>query len=182
MWSDELFANAPAQSFRDWPDVSLPRWAAGVYTIWHESSFLYVGMAGARGVTEGEILVKKQKGKGKSWGLRDRLGSHASGRRSGDQFCVYVADRFILPALTPLEIDAIADRSSDQTIDDQVKRYVRERFSFRYWESKDGLEASRVEDEILSGGSLELVSRFGRPLLNSRHRDGMAVRTRQPAS
>ena len=170
MWSNALFPDAPAQSFRDWPDVSLPRWAAGVYTIWHESSFLYVGMAGAKDVTENEILVKKQKGKGKAWGLRDRLGSHASGRRSGDQFCVYVADRCILAALTPLNIDAIADGSAEQSIDDRVKRYVREHFSFRYWESRDGLEALRVENEILSGESLELFGKFGLPLLNSRHR------------
>jgi hypothetical protein len=66
MWSNALFLDAPAQSFRDWPDVSLPKSAAGVYTIWHESGFLYVGMAGAKDVTEDGILVKKQKGKGKS--------------------------------------------------------------------------------------------------------------------
>ena len=115
-------------------------------------------------------MVKKQKGKGKAWGLRDRLGSHASGRRSGEQFCVYVADRFILAALTPLDIGAIADGSAAQSIDDRVKIYVREHFSFRYWESMDGLEALRVEGEILIGESLEVFSKFGLPLLNSPHR------------
>ena len=74
MWSNALFPDAPAQSFRDWPDVSLPKWAAGVYSIWHESSFLYVGTAGAKGVTEDEILEKKQKGKGKAWGSKGSLG------------------------------------------------------------------------------------------------------------
>jgi hypothetical protein len=34
-------------------------------------------------------------------GLWTRLNSHASGRRSGDQFNVYVCDRFVVPALTP---------------------------------------------------------------------------------
>jgi hypothetical protein len=34
-------------------------------------------------------------------GLASRLRSHASGRRSGDQFCGYVADQYVLPELTP---------------------------------------------------------------------------------
>lgn len=65
MWSDALFPDAPAQSLRDWPNVCLPRWAAGVYTIWHESSFLYVGMAGAKDVTEEEFWLKSRKARGK---------------------------------------------------------------------------------------------------------------------
>jgi len=36
-------------------------------------------------------------------GIYTRLQSHASGRRNGDQFCVYVADRLVLTSmrLTP---------------------------------------------------------------------------------
>jgi hypothetical protein len=41
-------------------------------------------------------------------GIYTRLLSHASGRRSGDQFCVYVADRLVLPTLSPENIAAIA--------------------------------------------------------------------------
>ena len=33
-------------------------------------------------------------------GLKDRLDSHRGGGRSGDQFAVYVFDRFIVPVLT----------------------------------------------------------------------------------
>jgi hypothetical protein len=46
---------------------------------------------------------------GKRKGLLDRLNRHASGRRSGDQFCVYVFDRLLLPTLTASEIQRIAD-------------------------------------------------------------------------
>src|SRR5215471_5620178 len=42
------------------------------------------------------------------FGLYTRLHSHASGRRSGDQFCVYVADRLVLPSLSQEEIASIA--------------------------------------------------------------------------
>ena len=37
-----------------------------------------------------------------------RLQSHASGRRSGDEFCLYVADRLVLPSLSQEDITAIA--------------------------------------------------------------------------
>jgi hypothetical protein len=54
----------------------VPASGAGVYTIWdEEGSLVYVGVAGNR---DGSLF--------------NRLRSHASGRRSGDQFCVYVAD------------------------------------------------------------------------------------------
>lgn len=42
-------------------------------------------------------------------GLASRLRSHASGRRSGDQFCVYVADHYVLPELTREQVEAIRD-------------------------------------------------------------------------
>jgi hypothetical protein len=41
-------------------------------------------------------------------GIYTRLQSHASGRRSGDQFSVYVADRLVLPTLSHDDINAIA--------------------------------------------------------------------------
>lgn len=34
-------------------------------------------------------------------GLLTRLASHASGRLSGNQFCVYVANRLVIPSLVP---------------------------------------------------------------------------------
>jgi len=41
--------------------------------------------------------------------LWTRLNSHASGRRSGDQFCVYVCDRFVVPALSVAQQAQIAE-------------------------------------------------------------------------
>ncbi|MGZ5378480.1 MAG: hypothetical protein ACXWD8_10790 [Mycobacterium sp.] len=32
--------------FSDWPNESVPKIAAGVYTIWDSGRFIYVGMAG----------------------------------------------------------------------------------------------------------------------------------------
>jgi hypothetical protein len=86
----EILAAGPVSRFSEWPNPSIPLVAAGVYTIWDGPQFIYAGVAG-RSLTGETILRRRQDDK--ETGLRQRLASHASGRRSGDQFCVYVADR-----------------------------------------------------------------------------------------
>lgn len=78
--------------FRDWPNRVIPAVAAGVYVVWRGDELIYAGMSGK------DIEKKQQKRK---YGLVTRLSSHASGRLSGDQMNVYVANRFVVP-----EIDA----------------------------------------------------------------------------
>src|SRR6266436_8405612 len=91
-----------AYLFADWPNPLVPTFGAGVYTIWHnDGRFIYVGMSG-RGITADTIRRNTPQG------LYTRLRSHASGRRSGDQFCVYVADRLVLATLTQKDIADIA--------------------------------------------------------------------------
>ena len=42
--------SGPIYRFADWPNVSVPNFGAGVYTIWHfDGRFVYVGMSG-RGI------------------------------------------------------------------------------------------------------------------------------------
>ena len=88
-----------------------------------------------------------------------RLRSHASGRRSGDQFCVYVADRLVLPTLTQADIAAIA--SGRHQMDAFVRRYIHENLSYRFVMVPDGATAYTVEAAIKSG-----KWEHGRPLLN----------------
>src|SRR5262252_5668774 len=91
-----------AHSFADWPNPSVPSFGAGVYTIWHKDDrFIYVGMSG-RGIAADTVR------RNTPHGIYTRLQSHASGRRSGDQFCVYVADRLVLSTLTQQDIADIA--------------------------------------------------------------------------
>ena len=81
-----LLSTGPLFWFADWPCGEVPRSGALVYTISDRSGrFVYVGMAG-RGLVDDPASTTVRTGAG-PWG---RLGSHASGRRSGDQFCVYV--------------------------------------------------------------------------------------------
>ena len=91
----DVLINGPLYRFADWPNASVPVFGAGVYTIWHsDGRFIYVGMSG-RGMTT------DTKRRNTPQGLYTRLESHSRGRRSGDQFCVYVADRLVLPTLSP---------------------------------------------------------------------------------
>ena len=77
--------------FANWPNSAVPTFGAGVYTVWdNDGHFIYVGMSG-RGITAETNRQNKPQG------IYTRLQSHASGRRSGDQFCVCVADQLVLP-------------------------------------------------------------------------------------
>jgi hypothetical protein len=60
--------------------------------------------------------------------LRNRLNSHAGGRRSGDQFCVYVFDRLVLPVLSAEEIRKAAE--GQISLDARVRHYIRTHCSY----------------------------------------------------
>jgi hypothetical protein len=142
-----------AHSFSEWPNSSVPTFGAGVYTIWHnDGRLIYVGMSG-RGITADTVHRNTPQG------IYTRLKSHSSGRRSGDQFCVYVADRLVLPMLTDEDITAIA--SGRHQMDALVRRYIHENLKYRFVMLRDGTKAYTVEKAIKSG-----AWGHGRPLLN----------------
>ncbi|THK37630.1 hypothetical protein EHS39_13405 [Ensifer sp. MPMI2T] len=143
----------PVHLFADWPNSALPTFGAGVYTIWHKDGrFIYVGMSG-RGITAETVR------RNTPHGLYTRLQSHASGRRSGDQFCVYVADRFVLPTLSEEDIAAIA--SGRHQMDAFVRRYIHENLCYRFAMLPDGAAAFAVETAIKNG-----LWELGPPFLN----------------
>lgn len=128
---DEL-STGPLASFRDWPNPAVPPVSAGVYTIWLDTALLYAGMAG-RGLTQERIAHSLLLG-AKPTGLVTRLASHASGRRSGDQFCIYVCDRFVVPDLSSADLEVLregdritprAGRSRGRTTEDARKKLRR---------------------------------------------------------
>jgi hypothetical protein len=102
-------------------------------------------------------------GRGESSAVRGagpfgRLNSHASGRHSGDQFCVYVCDRLVLPIVRE-RIDAVA--VGKFSLDDATRQYVRTELGFRMVPVADGREALQVE-RLVQRGALAA----GRPFLN----------------
>jgi hypothetical protein len=146
-------ARGTIYSFSDWPNSTVPTFAAGVYTIWHKDRrFIYVGMSG-RGITADTVHRNTPQG------IYTRLQSHASGRRSGDQFCVYVADRLVLPALSQDDIGAIA--SGRHQMDAFMRRYIHENLGYRFVLVADGSVAYAIEKAIKRS-----EWEHGRPLLN----------------
>jgi hypothetical protein len=124
-----------------------------VYTIWHiDGRFIYVGMSG-RGITAESTRRNTPQG------IYTRLQSHASGHRSGDQFCVYVADCLVLPSLSAEDISAIT--AGRHQMDAYVRRYIHENLRYRFVLLPDAASAYEIEAVIKNGGWA-----YGRPLLN----------------
>jgi hypothetical protein len=86
--------DGPLYRFADWPNPEVPNGRIGV----HRSTRLT--------------------------GLRSRLASHASGRRSGDQFCIYVFDRLVLPTLS---LQPIQNAAREQlSLDGLTRQLIRQ--------------------------------------------------------
>lgn len=140
--------------FSLWSPSLVPSVAAGVYAIWDGKTLIYCGMSG-RGFNPENIPNKTKHG------LVTRLQSHASGRLSGDQFCVYVANRLVIPAIQPKQLINFA--SGELSLDQLTKAYIHQRLDFQFTVTKTGAEAYSLEEECRLG----LV--FGvKPLLNPR--------------
>lgn len=150
-------ASRPLFRFADWPNEQVPRRAVGVYTVWREDAFIYVGMSGRGAQREDFVAQSGQPAAAK--GLWTRLNSHASGRRSGDQFNVYICDRFIGLALTPVQQREIGQ--GRLLLDHMTKAFIREHLSYRFAIHRDSAEALAVERAVRAG-SLSA----GRPYLN----------------
>lgn len=133
----------PQHSFRDVLHESLPLACIGIYTIWRGSELMYVGIAGRNlDITAGHKRMR---------GVRDRLDSHRSGRRSGDQFAVYVCDRLVLPALTKHQIEKIG--AGELSLDALTRVYIHDHLSYRYAMTNSYKEAMSIETAFAIGAT-----------------------------
>ena len=138
--------------FANWPNTELPAVAAGVYAVWDQELLVYCGMSGR----EFDKAVAAAKPK---FGLVTRLASHASGRLSGDQFCVYVANRLVVPSIMPAQLASFA--SGELTLDRLTKTYIHERLEYQFAFVESSGQAYELERQCRNG------SVFGsKPLLN----------------
>ena len=142
----EALASGPLLAFADWPHAE-PTKGPGIYTIWRGPQFLYVGVAG-RGVPSSTAR-----------GLWGRLNSHASGRRSGDQFCIYVCDRLVLPTAVDRLEEIVQGKLS---LDALTRQFIRAELGFRFLTTPDYASAIGLENRIKFQGLVDV----GRPLLN----------------
>jgi len=138
------------QSFSSWPNPEIPAVAAGVYVIWNRHQLVYCGMSGR------ELERNSHKPK---YGLVTRLASHATGRLSGDQFCVYVANRFVIPALTPGQLQLFA--SGELRLDALTRQYIHDNLEYQFAVCQSSGEAYELERQCRSGAIFQ-----GKPFLN----------------
>ena len=145
--NEELWSG-PLHWFADWPAGDAPRTGCIVYTIWDRAgTFVYAGMSG-----------RSDARSPRSTGPFGRLNSHAGGRRSGDQFCVYVCDRMVLPRLHNRFGDVA---SGTLSLDAETRALIRAELGFRYVAAPSGDEARRLEADLRGGRCPP-----GLPLLN----------------
>ena len=128
-----------ATSFASLQRQAIPE-KPGVYSVWLGTHLIYVGIA-----------VKS---------LRSRLVSHASGRRGGDQFNIYVSDRFVLPTLGSIEIREVSEGAL--SLDALTREFIRHELAFRFVVTATGGEARTAERIIRTRG----LADSGPPLLN----------------
>jgi len=140
---DELWYqlnHQPLHAFADWPNREIPKGKPGVYLVYQGSKWIYVGMANKN--------------------LLGRLTQHVRGRRSGDQFCVYLGDRLVMPKL---DIDQMKGVFSGETsLDDEIRKFVRSQLSYRYLLVQDDPPARALEKH-----GLEIAKGQGAGLLNA---------------
>jgi hypothetical protein len=132
--------------------AATPALAVGVYAVWKDETLIYCGMSGR----EFEKATQSSRVK---FGLVTRLASHASGRLSGDQFCVYVACRYVIPSLTPEELDKFA--TGEVNLDSLTRAYINERMEYQF-----ACVASSDDDYALEGQCRESATFGVKPLLN----------------
>jgi hypothetical protein len=142
--------NGPAYRFSDWPATHFQAGPSGVYTVWNNAMFLYVGMAWAH----------RDDSNPRASGVFGRLRSHASGRRSGDQFCIYICDRFVIPDLSADDLAAL--RHGERLLDERTKAFIHDHLTYRVVITNDGAAARELEARVRRSG----LERAGRPQIN----------------
>ncbi|KZZ78037.1 hypothetical protein A3765_08455 [Oleiphilus sp. HI0130] len=107
----------------------------------------------------GRQIEKAKPNGSKKIGLITRLNSHASGRLSGDQFCVYVANRLVIPELSPTDLPKFA--SGELKLDALTKSFIHDHLEYQYIIAQTSSEAYAIEKQARKG---ELFGQ--RPILN----------------
>ncbi|MFA0447853.1 hypothetical protein AB4587_01605 [Vibrio breoganii] len=85
----------------------------------------------------------------KKYGLITRLHSHYSGRLSGDQFCVYVANRLVTPSLQQSQLPLFA--SDELKLNELTKSYTHDHLEYQYVLVESSAEAFSVEAKARNG-------------------------------
>ena len=125
-------------SFSEDPRRHIPNKGSIIYSVWDkEEKFIYIGISGLQ-----KSLEKRSP--------LSRMVSHASGRRSGDQFCIYIHDFYVIPKL----INRGEYTPSIGVLDKLTKEFIHNNLFYRFvgFETNNSDEIVRsLENQIKSG-------------------------------
>ena len=94
----------------------IPEYGSILYTVFRDQKeFIYVGIGGLSGKT-----VKERN-------PRSRIIQHSQGRRSGDQFCIYIQDFYVIPSLIGKSYEP-----KKGYLDALTKEFIKSRLTYRY--------------------------------------------------
>lgn len=137
--------------FADWPDLRLERGPPGIYSIWANETFLYVGIA----YKDARDTDNPQAG-----GVWGRLGVHSRARRTSD-LMVAIGDRFVIPDLSLADLAELGAGQLD--LAERMRTWFKTHVCYRV--STTGSEQARqLEQQIRSNG----LPGAGQPLFNAK--------------
>ena len=126
--------SVPLRTFSPSNINDIPQYGSIIYTVFLDrQEFIYVGIGGLSG--------KKDP--------RSRIRQHTSGLRSGDQFCIYIQDFYVIPLL--FSQPYVPKKGH---LDQLTKEFIQKRLTYRYmvFQDEDSNKLVRkLEREIQSG-------------------------------
>ena len=126
----------------------IPSFGSIIYTVFlDEAEYIYVGIGGLSGKSVQDRNP------------RSRIIQHAQGRRSGDQFCIYIQDFYVIPSIINTQYTA-----KKGYLDTLTKEFIQKRLTYRYL-----VVQTDDSDKIVRRLERELQSNahgFGVPKLN----------------
>jgi hypothetical protein len=122
----------------------IPAYGSIIYTVFLDGTeFIYVGIGGLAGKTVHDRNP------------RSRIRQHAQGARSGDQFCIYIQDFYVIPELIGRPYEPVKGH-----LDRLTRDFIQARLSYRYL-------------VIQSEDSDKVVRRIERELQRNQHLPGV---------
>ncbi len=119
MTVDKSLLFSPDQPLRQFTNSNvndIPSWGSIIYTVFLDSTeYIYVGIGGLAGKTA------------QNRNPRSRIMQHSQGRRSGDQFCIYIQDFYVIPELIGLKYTP-----KKGFLDLLTKQFIQSRLTYRY--------------------------------------------------
>lgn len=116
----------------------IPEYGSIIYAVFlDKSEFIYVGIGGL----SGKSVTDRNP--------RSRIRQHTQGTRSGDQFCIYIQDFYVLPTLIGQAYTPVKGY-----LDKLTKEFIQTRLTYRYYvvQSDDSDKVvRRLERELQSG-------------------------------